>query len=144
LSDARAKHRGLSDITASSLSDIDKRHHWASEGHVSACGAVANRRCPKPDNVTHFHLRFIHAGKLRTCLRAARCRSSIASRPGCSRWMVPPAALCVHLCIGQAYAFSVFNRAARVGSAMLHSSDCLEHFSASQARCRQELASLLG
>src|SRR5215472_4551474 len=26
-----------------------------------------------------------------------------------SRWMVPPAALCVHLCIGQAYAFSVFN-----------------------------------
>jgi len=29
--------------------------------------------------------------------------------PGFSRCMVPPAALCVHLCIGQAYAFSVFN-----------------------------------
>ena len=29
--------------------------------------------------------------------------------PGFNRWMVPPAALCVHLCIGQAYAFSVFN-----------------------------------
>jgi MFS family permease len=28
---------------------------------------------------------------------------------GFSRWTVPPAALCVHLCIGQAYAFSVFN-----------------------------------
>jgi MFS family permease len=28
---------------------------------------------------------------------------------GFSRWLVPPAALCVHLCIGQAYAFSVFN-----------------------------------
>ena len=28
---------------------------------------------------------------------------------GFSRWMVPPAALCIHLCIGQAYAFSVFN-----------------------------------
>ncbi len=28
---------------------------------------------------------------------------------GYSRWMVPPAALCIHLCIGQAYAFSVFN-----------------------------------
>ena len=28
---------------------------------------------------------------------------------GFSRWMVPPAALCVHLCIGQAYAFSVVN-----------------------------------
>src|SRR5213076_794610 len=26
-----------------------------------------------------------------------------------SRWLIPPAALCVHLCIGQAYAFSVFN-----------------------------------
>jgi MFS family permease len=31
----------------------------------------------------------------------------IASR-GYNRWMVPPAALSVHLCIGQAYAFSVF------------------------------------
>ena len=29
--------------------------------------------------------------------------------PGFSRWLVPPAALCIHLCIGQAYAFSVFN-----------------------------------
>ncbi|MDO8304743.1 OFA family MFS transporter [Herminiimonas sp.] len=29
--------------------------------------------------------------------------------PGFNRWMVPPAALAVHLCIGQAYAFSVFN-----------------------------------
>ena len=29
--------------------------------------------------------------------------------PSYSRWLIPPAALCVHLCIGQAYAFSVFN-----------------------------------
>ncbi|HXQ53028.1 MAG TPA: OFA family MFS transporter [Stellaceae bacterium] len=29
--------------------------------------------------------------------------------PGYSRRLIPPAALCVHLCIGQAYAFSVFN-----------------------------------
>ena len=36
-------------------------------------------------------------------------RGRIIARPGFSRWMVPPAALCVHLCIGQAYAFSVFN-----------------------------------
>src|SRR5271167_3358542 len=28
---------------------------------------------------------------------------------GYSRWLIPPAALCVHLCIGQVYAFSVFN-----------------------------------
>ena len=34
--------------------------------------------------------------------------NSIAG-PGFNRWLVPPAALCIHLCIGQAYAFSVFN-----------------------------------
>jgi MFS family permease len=36
-------------------------------------------------------------------------REKTVAKPGYSRWMVPPAALCVHLCIGQAYAFSVFN-----------------------------------
>ena len=28
--------------------------------------------------------------------------------PGFSRWLVPPAALAIHLAIGQVYAFSVF------------------------------------
>src|SRR3954466_7053670 len=37
----------------------------------------------------------------------ARARTIAA--PGYSRWLIPPAALCIHLCIGQAYAFSVFN-----------------------------------
>ncbi|MBS0316146.1 MAG: OFA family MFS transporter [Proteobacteria bacterium] len=36
-------------------------------------------------------------------------RRHTVAQPGFSRWLVPPAALCVHLCIGQAYAFSVFN-----------------------------------
>jgi MFS family permease len=36
-------------------------------------------------------------------------RENTVAEPGFSRWLVPPAALCVHLCIGQAYAFSVFN-----------------------------------
>src|ERR1700759_4781282 len=36
-------------------------------------------------------------------------KQATVARPGFSRWMVPPAALGVHLCIGQAYAFSVFN-----------------------------------
>jgi MFS family permease len=36
-------------------------------------------------------------------------RSRTVAKPGFNRWMVPPAALCIHLCIGQAYAFSVFN-----------------------------------
>ena len=32
----------------------------------------------------------------------------IEAKPGFNRWLVPPAALAIHLCIGQAYAFSVF------------------------------------
>ncbi|MBK3665427.1 OFA family MFS transporter [Bradyrhizobium diazoefficiens] len=36
-------------------------------------------------------------------------REHTVAEPGFSRWMVPPAALCIHLCIGQAYALSVFN-----------------------------------
>ena len=36
-------------------------------------------------------------------------KTQITAAPGYNRWMVPPAALAVHLCIGQAYAFSVFN-----------------------------------
>ncbi|CAG4919953.1 L-lactate MFS transporter [Paraburkholderia gardini] len=36
-------------------------------------------------------------------------KQATVAKPGFSRWMVPPAALAVHLCIGQAYAFSVFN-----------------------------------
>jgi MFS family permease len=36
-------------------------------------------------------------------------RGRIIARPDYNRWLVPPAALSIHLCIGQAYAFSVFN-----------------------------------
>lgn len=36
-------------------------------------------------------------------------RSRTIAKPGYSRWMVPPAALFIDLCIGHAYAFSVFN-----------------------------------
>ena len=35
-------------------------------------------------------------------------RDRSIAKPGFSRWRVPPAALAIHLCIGQAYAFSVF------------------------------------
>src|SRR3954464_4738804 len=31
------------------------------------------------------------------------------ARPGFNRWLIPPCALATHLCIGQAYALSVFN-----------------------------------
>ena len=36
-------------------------------------------------------------------------RAHTVAPPGYSRWLVPPAALAIHLCIGQAYALSVFN-----------------------------------
>lgn len=36
-------------------------------------------------------------------------RSRIIAPPGFNRWLVPPAALAIHLAIGEAYAFSVFN-----------------------------------
>ena len=35
-------------------------------------------------------------------------KSATVARPGYSKWLIPPAALCVHLSIGQVYAFSVF------------------------------------
>ncbi len=37
-------------------------------------------------------------------------RSNSIAKPGFNRWLVPPAALCIHLCIGEAYAFSVFTK----------------------------------
>ena len=46
-------------------------------------------------------------------------RERIIARPGFNRWLIPPAALAVHLCIGQAYATSVYKTA------------LVEHFDAS-------------
>lgn len=36
-------------------------------------------------------------------------REASIAKPGFNRWLVPPAALAVHLAIGQIYAYSVFN-----------------------------------
>src|SRR4051812_18170643 len=36
-------------------------------------------------------------------------REHTVAPPDYNRWLVPPAALAIHLAIGQAYAFSVFN-----------------------------------
>src|SRR5579862_8798260 len=35
-------------------------------------------------------------------------KERIVAGPGFNRWLVPPAALAIHLCIGMAYGFSVF------------------------------------
>jgi len=41
-------------------------------------------------------------------MAALLSRARIEAGPGFNRWLVPPAALAIHLSIGQAYAFSVF------------------------------------
>jgi hypothetical protein len=35
-------------------------------------------------------------------------KERIIAPPGFNRWLVPPAARAIHLCIGMAYGFSVF------------------------------------
>jgi MFS family permease len=40
----------------------------------------------------------------------ALARESTVGQPGFNRWLVPPAAIAVHMCIGQVYGFSVFNK----------------------------------
>ncbi|MET0301070.1 MAG: MFS transporter, partial [Methyloceanibacter sp.] len=35
-------------------------------------------------------------------------KAQIIAPPDYNRWLVPPAALAIHLCIGMAYGFSVF------------------------------------
>jgi MFS family permease len=37
-------------------------------------------------------------------------REATIAKPGFSRWLVPPAAIAVHMCIGQVYGFSVFKK----------------------------------
>lgn len=46
-------------------------------------------------------------------------RENTIAKPGFNRWLVPPAALAIHLCIGMSYGLSVFwlplSRALSVG-----------------------------
>jgi MFS family permease len=37
-------------------------------------------------------------------------RANTVAPPGFNRWLVPPAAIAVHMCIGQVYGFSVFKK----------------------------------
>jgi MFS family permease len=48
------------------------------------------------------------AGSLVGSANGLLSRERIVAEPGFNRWLVPPAALCIHLCIGMAYGFSVF------------------------------------
>ncbi|ACE99365.1 major facilitator superfamily MFS_1 [Rhodopseudomonas palustris TIE-1] len=48
------------------------------------------------------------AGRLSGARPGIFDRERIIATAGFNRWLVPPAALCIHLCIGMAYGFSVF------------------------------------
>ncbi|MGP9814386.1 OFA family MFS transporter [Rhodopseudomonas sp. NSM] len=48
------------------------------------------------------------AGRLSGARPGLLDRERIIAAAGYNRWLVPPAALCIHLCIGMAYGFSVF------------------------------------
>jgi MFS family permease len=49
---------------------------------------------------------------------AILARSRTVAAPGWSRWLIPPAALAIHLAIGQAYAWSVFKSAISAKASM--------------------------
>lgn len=49
-----------------------------------------------------------NAGSLSGARPGLLDRERIIATAGFNRWLVPPAALCIHLCIGMAYGFSVF------------------------------------
>ena len=38
-------------------------------------------------------------------------KKNIIAKPGFNRWLVPPASIAIHLCIGSVYAWSMFNPA---------------------------------
>lgn len=44
-----------------------------------------------------------------TAVTGLLSRQATVAPPGFNRWLVPPAAIAVHMCIGQVYGFSVFN-----------------------------------
>ena len=62
--------------------------------------------CFRGDNATS-------AGKIDTTSHGGKlsARERIVAKAGFNRWLAPPAALAIHLCIGMAYGFSVFSAA---------------------------------
>ena len=73
-----------------------------------ACGmraGASSRRGWRPEKrSTHYNT--YKGGALR--MAGFLDKERTIAGPGFNRWLVPPAALCIHLCIGMAYGFSVF------------------------------------
>src|SRR5262249_23047580 len=62
------------------------------------------RKIPRGQRMTAIDRPLTGSGYLPSILD----RERIIATAGFNRWLVPPAALCIHLCIGMAYGFSVF------------------------------------
>jgi MFS family permease len=72
--------------------------------HLKSC-AARPAASPPPDDVADEPQREESELALLSFLDKERT----VAPSGYSRWLIPPVALCIHLCIGEAYAFSVFN-----------------------------------
>src|SRR5918993_5760724 len=91
-----ASHTGTSRST-SGPTDVPLRSRWS----LSDVDPTAGPRWASG----------ISIGRQSVAVPAFLARERIVARPGFNRWLIPPAALAVHLCIGQAYATSVYKTA---------------------------------
>src|SRR4029078_12316696 len=71
---------------------------------LSPAQARADAQIPRGQRMTTIDRPFTENGTSTSILD----RERIIATAGFNRWLVPPAALCIHLCIGMAYGFSVF------------------------------------
>jgi MFS family permease len=76
-------------------------------GAVSAAGAPEGFALRRPGNPASLPAFSAMLNKLD--------RAATVAPPGFNRWLVPPAAIAVHMCIGQVYAFSVFKKPLATG-----------------------------
>ena len=87
---------------------------------AGSSGSLACQTPPSPPFLRPARVRFHEPSRpTPPPLRAERAflhpmqfleRAATVAPPGYSRWMAPPAAIAVHMCIGQVYGFSVFNK----------------------------------
>src|SRR6185437_10272914 len=66
------------------------------------------QRAPKKGETNMTTVACTGTGELADAGPGLLDRERIIAKAGFNRWLVPPAALCIHLCIGMAYGFSVF------------------------------------
>src|SRR5690242_2482581 len=74
---------------------------------ASHCGSGMEHACPRLPQPPDKGMKPMSSTDVLTD-RSFLARERTIAGPGFSRWLIPPAALAIHLCIGMAYGFSVF------------------------------------